>query len=171
MLSQWASFFRLFNQPEQLKLLKSRRTVHYINNPKTLEKEDKFHVQTSEVDLWKSYNACWSTRIFKASDAVMKKLALWHRRLCHPSADRFRWTIQNIVGIDLSPKDIESLPCDACDMGKSVKYTTKSRCDRMTNVCEGWQYNIRTLSPSIMEAYAYFYLMNEDLLRYQIFKA
>lgn len=164
-------FLWLFDQPEPLKLLKSKKTVHYTNNSRTPEKENNSHVQNDEVDFRKSYDACWSTGIFNMSDDVMKKLVLWHRRLCHPSADRLRWTIQNTVGIDLNPKDVESLPCEACDMGKSVKHTTKNRRDRMTNVGEGWHCDIGTLNPLTMEGYGYFCLTTEDLSRYRIFKA
>ncbi|KAI0999117.1 hypothetical protein K3495_g9081 [Podosphaera aphanis] len=105
------------------------------------------------------------------SDDLMQRLILWHRRLCHPSAERLKWTIKNTVGIDLQPSQVESLPCEACDMGKSLKLTTFDRRPRMKNVGEGWHCDVGTLSPVTMEGYGYFCLTTEDVSKYRIFCA
>lgn len=106
--------------------------------------------------------------LFQISDEVQKKLTLWHRSLCHPSTDRLKWTIRNTMGIDLNVSDVEYLPCEACDMGKSLKFTTNERRPRMNYVGEDWHYDVGSISPVTMEGYAYFCLTTEDVSRFRI---
>lgn len=134
-------FLWLHNQPETLKTVKDKSKQLSTNTITPLEGSRKM------------------------SEDVMKKLTLWHRRLCHPSADRLKWTIKNTAGIDLDVSDVTNLPCEACDMGKSVKFTTKERKSRMKNVGEGWHCDIGTINPVTIEGYAYFCSTTEDVSR------
>ncbi|KAI0995048.1 hypothetical protein K3495_g13133, partial [Podosphaera aphanis] len=161
-------FLWLYNQPEPLKFTNCKKAVNVtsMSNEEVSLTED-----IEEQSFQQAYQACWGSGVFKMSDDVMKRLILWHRRLCHPSAERLKWTIKNTVGIDLHPSQVESLPCEACDMGKSLKYTTVDRKPRMKNVGEGWHYDVETLNPVTLEGYGYFCLTTEDVSRYRIFRA
>ena len=164
-------FLWLFNNPEPLKLLKPKKIVHYVTDQKSSEKEGLISNTPENLSLKSAYDACWNKGIFQMSEDVMRKLVLWHRRLCHPSTERLRWTIQNTVGIDLRTEDVKNLPCEACDMGKSVKHTTKERKPRMENVGEGWHCDVGTLNPISIDGYGYFCLTTEDLSRFRFFRA
>ena len=112
---------------------------------------------SEETLFYSAYKASFVNGVFKMSDDVMRRLILWHRRLCHPSADRLRWTIKNTVGIDMQASDVDTLPCEACDMGKSVKFKTTARRSRMTYVGEGWHCDVGTLNPTSIEGQKYFF--------------
>lgn len=106
----------------------------------------------------------------KPSDDTIRKLTLWHRRLCHPSADRLRWTIKNTTGIDLNPSDVINIPCEACDLGKSVKHTTNERRRRAEYVGEGWHCDLGSSNPKKMEDNIYYCLTTDDISRYRFLK-
>ncbi|KAI0992379.1 hypothetical protein K3495_g15807, partial [Podosphaera aphanis] len=120
-------FLWLYNHPEPIKLLAKNKSVSTITAQPKIIKE---RYSEDEASFIRAYQACFTNGCFVMSDDVMKRLTLWHRRLCHPSAERLRWTIKNSVGIDLEVSDIKNLPCKACDMGKSLKYTTNQRLPR-----------------------------------------
>ncbi|POS85597.1 hypothetical protein EPUL_002996 [Erysiphe pulchra] len=80
--------------------------------------------------------SCVKGSVFEMSNEIMRRLILWSRRLCHPSADRLKWTISHTVGLDLDLSDIKSLPSEACEMGRSLKYTTRDHTPRMGNIGE-----------------------------------
>ncbi|CAD6498717.1 BgTH12-01134 [Blumeria graminis f. sp. triticale] len=104
------------------------------------------------------------------SDETIRNLTLWHRRLCHPSADRLRWTIKNTTGINLTPSDVINIPCEACDLGKSVKYTTNERRRRAEYVGEGWHCDLGSSNPKTMDGNSYYCLTTDDLSRYRFLK-
>lgn len=117
----------------------------------------------------KEYKNCCSNGIFEISDEIMKRFIIWHRLLCHPTVDRLRWTFKNATGINLNTSDVRSLPCEACDMGKSIKYATNERRPRISNVGERWHCYVDNISPISVECYKYFCLTNDDVFRYRIF--
>ncbi|KHJ34000.1 hypothetical protein EV44_g3393 [Erysiphe necator] len=71
---------------------------------------------------------------------------------------------------DLDISQVRSLPCKACDMGKSLKYTTKERLSRMTNIGEDWHCDIGKLNPTSIKGHGYFCLTKEDVYRFRIFR-
>ena len=146
-------------------------TAHTSSKLKIVEESKSTANESEDQEFKVAYDACYANGIFKLSDDVMKRLILWHRRLCHPSADRMKWTIKNTTGIDLDPADVKSLPCEACDMGKSVKFTTSNSRQRMENKGEGWHCDVGSLNPVSLEGYEYFCLTTEDVSRYRIFRA
>lgn len=165
-------FLWLFNQPEPLKLTGYKKAVNLTSVDSEQRNENKSLAQSlEEKEFRQAYQECWKNGVLEVSDDVMRRLILWHRRLCHPSTERLKWTIKNTVGIDLMPWQVESLPCEACDMGKSLKYKTFERRPRMKNVGEGWHCDVGTLNPVTMEGYGYFCLTTDDVSRYRIFRA
>lgn len=108
-------FLWLYNHPEPIKLLARNKSVSTITaQPKIIKERHS----EDEASFIRAYQACFTNGYFVMSDDVMKRLTLWHRRLCRPSAERLRWTIKNSVGIDLEVSEIKSLPYKACDKGK-----------------------------------------------------
>lgn len=165
-------FLWVFNQPEPLKSMVPNSSVNVISASSSDHNElISSFVSDCSVDFRKEYQSCWIGNEFVMSDKVLTRLILWHRRLCHPSAERLKWTIKNTVGIDLNVSDVESLPCEACDMGKSLKFTTNERKTRLKNVGEGWHCDVGTLNPVSMEGHGYFCLTTDDVSRYRIFCA
>ncbi|KHJ34176.1 hypothetical protein EV44_g3800 [Erysiphe necator] len=166
-------FLWLHGRPEPLKSVGPHKPVtHHMSSKLEVFKKSKSTTNNAEDQEFKvAYNACYTNGIFKMSDDVTRRLIHWHRRLCHPSADRLKWTIKDTIDIDLDPSDVKSLPCEACDMGKSVKFTTSSRRQRMENVGEEWHCDVGSLSPMSLEGYEYFCLTKEDVSRYRIFRA
>ncbi|POS83483.1 hypothetical protein EPUL_005493 [Erysiphe pulchra] len=131
-------FLWLHGRPEPLKSVSSKTLATHTSSTLEIDKESKSTAnKVADQEFRVAYNACHTNGIFKISDDVMS----------HPSVDRLKWTIKNTIGIDLNPADIKSLPCEACDMGKSVKFTTNVRRPRINYVGE------------------------EDVSRYRIFRA
>ncbi|KHJ31339.1 hypothetical protein EV44_g3345 [Erysiphe necator] len=119
-------FLWLHGCPEPLKSLSTSVTTQVLEDEnKNSSLKKKFELAENQ-EFQAEYKSCVKGGVFKMSDEIMRRLILWHRRLCHPSADRLKWTIMHTVGIDLDVSDVKSLPCEACDMGKSLKYTTKN---------------------------------------------
>ena len=165
-------FLWIYNQPEPLKSTTPKKTIHYNSHTNKNSCNPSMDDQPENLKVFKeTYMACSVKGVFKMSDELMRQLILWHRRLCHPSAARMRWTISNTVGINMTPKDVENLPCEACDMGKSIKHMTVDRRTRLKNVGEGWHCDVGSLNPESMEGYRYFCLTTEDVSRYRIFRA
>ncbi|RYP05916.1 hypothetical protein DL765_009679 [Monosporascus sp. GIB2] len=81
-------------------------------------------------------------RVFM-TDEVMKKIILWHRRLCHPSTERLIWTIKRSTGIDLDPAM------------------------RATYVGEIIWCDVGAVKPVSIENNGYFGLITDDLSRYR----
>ncbi|RYP16758.1 hypothetical protein DL765_004935 [Monosporascus sp. GIB2] len=101
------------------------------------------------------------------TDEVMKKIILWHRRLCHPSTKRLIWTIKRFTGIDLDPSDVKSLPCTACDEGKIRKIPSTNPQRRATYVGEIIWCDVGAVKPVSIENNGYFGLITDDLSRYR----
>ncbi|KAI1001277.1 hypothetical protein K3495_g6923 [Podosphaera aphanis] len=165
-------FLWLYNQDEPLKLTTPRRTVNHTSIDSGREENADSSNKLDEIrDFQISFQACQKEGVFAMSDDFLKRLVLWHRRLCHPGLERLRWTIRNTTGIDLDEANLQRLPCEACDMGKSLKYTTNDSQPRMKNVGEGWHCDVGTLNPTSIEGHGYFCLTTEDVSHYRIFRA
>ncbi|RYP10891.1 hypothetical protein DL764_000327 [Monosporascus ibericus] len=95
----------------------------------------------------------------------MKKLILWHRRLCHPSTERLIWTIKRSTGIDIDPEDVESLPCTAYDEGKIRKIPSTDPQRRGLYVGEIIWCDVGSVKPVSIENKAYYGLIADDLSR------
>ena len=62
------------------------------------------------------------------------------------------------------------IPCEACDLGKSMKYNIQIRRRRATYVGEGWHCDLGTVQPKTTEGHSYYCLTTDDLSRYRFFK-
>lgn len=67
-------------------------------------------------------------------------------------------------------KDVIRIPCEACDLGNSVKNTTSERRERAFNVEEGWYCDVRSIRPKTIEYHSYFCPKTEDITQYKLFK-
>lgn len=101
------------------------------------------------------------------SEDTMKKIILWHRRLCHPSTERLIWTIKRSCDIDLKPEDVEALPCTACDMAKMKKFSSKDAQERSTYVGEIIWCDVGMIQPVSLRGNSYYSLIVEDHSRYR----
>jgi hypothetical protein len=86
----------------------------------------------------------------KFTKAFTKQLILWHRRLCHSSAERMRWTIQRTTGINLEARLVVSLPCTACDLAKSTKVPSKDAQIRVNGVKMQIWCDLGLIKPTII---------------------
>ncbi|RYP70033.1 hypothetical protein DL771_005724 [Monosporascus sp. 5C6A] len=99
------------------------------------------------------------------TEEVMKKIILWHRRLCHPSTERLIWTIKRSTGIDLDPNEVEGLPCTACDEGKIRKIPSIDPQRRVTFVGEIIWCDVGSVKPVSIENNSYFGFITDDFSR------
>ncbi|POS87584.1 hypothetical protein EPUL_001804 [Erysiphe pulchra] len=156
---------------EPLKSLSTSITIQVLKNGnKNSSINEKLELVENQ-EYQAKYKSCVKGGVFDMSDEIMRRLVLWQQRLCHPSADRLKWTIRHAIGIDLDVSDVKSLPCEACDMGKSLKYTTRDSRSCMEIVGEDWHCDIGSLTPVTMDGYKHFCLTTEDVSRYRIFKS
>ncbi|POS82536.1 hypothetical protein EPUL_004524, partial [Erysiphe pulchra] len=141
-------FLCLHGRPKPLKLISSQKPATHKSSTSEIAKTSKSTANKVEDQKFKlAYNACYTNGIFKI-------------------ADRMKWRIKNTTGIDLDPADVKSLPCEACDMGRSVKFTTKNSRQRMENKDEGWHCDVGSFSPVSLEGYEYLCLTTENISRF-----
>lgn len=107
----------------------------------------------------------------RMSDELMKKLILWHRRLCYPSTERLIWTIKRSKDIDIRPEDVEGLPCTVCDLAKMKKYISKNAQTRGKYSGEIIWCDVGMIQPISIEGNSYYSLTIDDSTRMKTFNA
>lgn len=102
---------------------------------------------------------------------LIKQLTLWHRRLCHPSAERLKWTIQRTSGIDLELNLIVQLPCLACNQAKSLKIPSTEAQKRAEYAREIIWCDLGSIKPVSILNKGFFSLITDDRSRRRTFTA
>lgn len=105
------------------------------------------------------------------TEKITKELIKWHRRLCHPSTERLRETVKTTTGTDLDPKDVQFLPCYACDQAKTMKHASREPQRRADYPGEILWCDLGEMKPISMKNHRYFTLIIDDDSRYRSFKA
>jgi hypothetical protein len=120
------------------------------------------------VAIFEATNDDGSVKFIKA---FTKQLILWHRRLCHPSAERMRWIIQRTTGINFEARLVMSLLYTARNLAKSTKVPLKNAQIRVNGIKMQIWYNLDLIKPTIISGKNYFAFIINDYNCHWNFKA